>query len=530
MIRINNIRLPIDYDESTIKKKISKELRIEEKSIEKFSLFRRSIDARKKNDIHFNATIDVCLTTNENKAVSKAKSKNINLAKPYEYVLPECKKLNQRPVVVGFGPAGMFAGLILAMAGAKPIIIEQGSECDQRIKDIENFIKTGVLNTSSNIQFGEGGAGTFSDGKLNTGTKDIRARKVLIEFFNHGAPEEILYNAKPHIGTDNLRYVIKNIRKHIIKLGGEVRFNTKFIGLITKDNEVKGVKTYKNNNESIIESDNVILSIGHSSRDTLEMLYNSKILMEQKPFSLGARIEHLRERIDKSQFGEFAGNERIGSAPYKLNVQTKNGRGAYTFCMCPGGVVVPAASEEKMVCTNGMSYFNRDAVNSNSALLVSVNPNDYKSDNPLAGIELQREIERKAYNYGGGDFKAPIQRVEDFLKKRKTTALGEVIPSYERGYSFAEIDNILPDYITESMREAIVKMNNYLDGFSSPDAVLTAAETRSSSPVRILRDKESLQSVSIKGLYPCGEGAGYAGGIVSAAVDGIKCAEKILIK
>lgn len=530
MIRINNIRLPLDYDDRIIKKKISKELRTDERFIDNFSLFRRSIDARKKNDIHFTATIDVCLNTNENKAVSKAKSKNISIAKPYEYILPESKNLSQRPVVIGFGPAGMFAGLILAMAGAKPIIIEQGADCSQRVQDVESFIKTGKLNTSSNIQFGEGGAGTFSDGKLNTGTKDVRARKVLIEFVNHGAPDEILYNAKPHIGTDNLRYVVKNIRKHIIKLGGEVYFNTKFIGFKTKDNKITGVKIQSNNKESEIKTDNVILSIGHSSRDTFNMLYNSNILMEQKPFSLGARIEHLRKMIDKSQYGGFAGNKRLGAAAYKLNVKTENGRGAYTFCMCPGGVVVPAASEENMVCTNGMSYFNRDADNSNSALLISVGPEDYKSAHPLAGIELQREIEKRAFKYGGGEYKAPVQRVGDFLAKRNSKALGDVTPSCGRGYNFAEIDNILPDYITESMREAVVKMNKYLDGFSNPDAILTGAETRSSSPVRILRNKDSLQSVSVQGLYPCGEGAGYAGGIVSAAVDGIKCAEKILIK
>lgn len=526
MIRINNIRLELDYNDKAIKKKIARELRIDEKSIDRFSLFRRSIDARHKNDVHFTAAIDVYLNINEHNAVAKAKSNKVKITEPYEYVLPDSKKLNQRPVIVGFGPAGMFAGLILAMAGAKPIIIEQGADCDTRVKDVESFIKTGQLNTSSNIQFGEGGAGTFSDGKLNTGTKDIRARKVLIEFVNHGAPEEILYNAKPHIGTDNLRYVIKNIRNHIINLGGEVRFNTKFTGFKTKDNNIIGI--YAKND--YIETDNVILSIGHSSRDTLEMLYNENIIMEQKPFSVGARIEHLRESIDKSQFGKFAGNERLGAASYKLNIKASNGRGVYTFCMCPGGEVVPAASEENMVCTNGMSCFDRNAVNSNSALLVGVNPEDYKSSHPLAGIEYQREIERKAYDLGGGDYIAPVQRVEDFINNKKTTALGEVKPSYGRGYSFAEINDILPDYVTESMREAILKMNKYLDGFSNPDAILTAAETRSSSPVRILRDKESLQSVSINGLYPCGEGAGYAGGIISAAVDGIKCAEKILIK
>lgn len=530
MIRINNIRLEIDYTDKDIKRKAAKELRIDEKSIEKISLFRRSIDARHKKDIHFKAGFDVYLNINESKAISKSKSNKAVLTKPYEYKLPEIKKLNQRPVIVGFGPAGMFAGLILAAAGANPIIIEQGSDCDTRVQDIESFIKTGKLNTKSNIQFGEGGAGTFSDGKLNTGTKDSRARKVLLEFVNHGAPEEILYNAKPHIGTDNLRYVVKNIRNHIIKLGGEVRFNTEFTGYKSKNNKITAAVTRKNGIETIIETDNIILAIGHSSRDTYEMLYNNNIVLEQKPFSVGARIEHLRENIDKSRFGSLAGNERLGSASYKLNIKTESGRGVYTFCMCPGGEVVPASSEENMVCTNGMSYFKRSGVNSNSALLVGVTPEDYKSSHPLAGIFFQKNIEKSAYQTGGKDYKAPVQRVEDFLNKRKTTFLGEVSPSYKRGYTLENLDNVLPEYITDSMREAIVKMDNYLKGFNNPDAVLTGAETRSSSPVRILRDRETFQSVSLSGLYPCGEGAGYAGGIISAAVDGIKCAEKILIK
>lgn len=528
MIRINNIRLPLDYTNSTLKKKAAKELRVSENAIEKVSLFRRSIDARHKNDIHFTAAVDVILKVNENNVISKSKSNKAVITKPYEYKIPENKKLNYRPVIVGFGPAGMFSGLILAEAGTRPIIIERGSDCDSRIDDINSFIKTGVLNTESNIQFGEGGAGTFSDGKLNTGTKDSRARKVLIEFVNHGAPEEILYNAKPHIGTDNLRYVIKNIRKHIINLGGEVHFNTKFVGYKSKNNKITAAVIKKSGSESIIETDNIILAIGHSSRDTLEYLYNRNIIMEQKPFSVGARIEHLREKTDKSMYGELAGDERLGAAPYKLNVHTKNGRGAYTFCMCPGGEVVPASSEYGMVCTNGMSEFNRSAVNSNSALLVSVYPGDFKGTTPLAGIEYQRKIEKAAFKYGGGEYKAPVQRVEDFLNNNKSSALGEVIPSYRRGYEFSKMDLFLPEYVTESMREAIVTMNKYLNGFSHPDAVLTGAETRSSSPVRILRNKETMQSVSVEGLYPCGEGAGYAGGIVSAAVDGIKCAEKIL--
>lgn len=528
MIRISGIKLPIDYETDNLIKAVARELRINEKSIEKVSLFKRSIDARKKNNICFNISADVYLKINEKTVISRSKSKNAVIAKEYRYEIPKHNPLNRRPVIVGFGPAGMFAGLTLAQAGEKPIIIEQGADCDTRVKDVERFIKTGRLNTDSNIQFGEGGAGTFSDGKLNTGTKDVRARHILNEFVAHGAPEEILYNAKPHIGTDKLRNVVKNIRKDIIKLGGEVFFNAKLTSLDVYNGKIKGVGVLINNSLSPIETDNVILAIGHSSRDTLEMLYNSNIIMEQKPFSVGARIEHLRESIDSSQYGEFAGNERLGAAYYKFNTQTKNGRGAYTFCMCPGGTVVPAASEENMVCVNGMSEFNRNAVNSNSALLVSVNPNDFNSEHPLAGIEYQRNIEHKAFEAGKGNYVAPVQRVGDFLNNTKSNAFGSVLPSYGRGTEFSELDSILPGYVTESMREAIVAMDSRLKGFADPDALLTAAETRSSSPVRITRNPDTLQSLSVKGLYPCGEGAGYAGGIISAAVDGIKCAEKVL--
>ncbi len=528
MIRINSVSLPLDYNDKTIEKRVCKELRITPDEIEKFSLFKRSIDARKKADIRFNASIDVWLNINENKALSRAKCKKAAIVNPYEYIVPEAESLNSRPVVIGFGPAGMFAALILAKAGAKPIVIERGQDCDSRIEAINSFIKTGKLNTESNIQFGEGGAGTFSDGKLNTGTKDVRSRNVLIEFVKHGAPEEILYNAKPHVGTDKLRAVIKNIRNTIISLGGEVRFETKLTSIKFTDNKITAAEVESKDKKELIETDNIILAIGHSSRDTFEMLFNSNILMEQKPFSIGARIEHLQSDIDKAQFGSFAGNKRLGAAPYKLNVKTSNGRGAYTFCMCPGGEVVPAASEENMLCVNGMSEFKRDKTNANSALLVSVSPDDYGSDHVLAGVEYQRKIEKAAYNTGGGDYIAPVQKVGDFLNNQKSTSFGSVLPSYSRGTTFGKLDDYLPDYITLSMREAIVGMDKYLKGFMDPDALLTGAETRSSSPVRILRNPETLQSVSIKGLYPCGEGAGYAGGIISAAVDGIKCAEKVL--
>lgn len=530
MIRISNLKLPVEYNDSLIKKKICSELRIDTRALIKYSIFKRSIDARKKNNVHFIITVDVEIDSDENKVLARSKCKNAVVALPYRYEIPDCKGLDNRPVIVGFGPAGMFAALILARAGARPIVFEMGKDCDSRVKDIESFIQTGRLNTSSNIQFGEGGAGTFSDGKLTTGTKDSRSRQVLIEFVNHGAPDEILYNAMPHIGTDNLRKVVKNIRNTIIELGGEVNFESKLVSLRVNDGKIIGADFEIGGKNRIVETDNIILAIGHSSRDTFEMLYGSGIILEQKPFSVGVRIEHLRESIDRAQFGDYAGSKKLGAAPYKLNAKASNGRGVYTFCMCPGGEVVPAASENGMVCTNGMSYFERDAVNSNAALLVGVSPEDYDGDNPLAGIEFQRKIERKSYILGGGDYCAPIQRVGDFLVHKKTSFVGEVKPSYSRGTQFAEMDDIFPQYITDAMREGIIAMDRRLNGFACPEAILTGSETRSSSPVRITRNPETLESVSLSGLYPCGEGAGYAGGIVSAAVDGIKCAEKILTK
>lgn len=529
MIRVSNLSLPLDYTDTNVKKTVCRELRISEKAIVNFSLFKRSIDARKKNDIRFNLTVDVTLNINENKVINKSRSNKANIVEPYEYKIPEHKPLNYRPVIIGFGPAGMFAGLILAKAGEKPIIIEQGSDVDTRNKDIENFIKTRKLNTNSNIQFGEGGAGTFSDGKLNTGTKDHRARNVLMEFYKHGAPEEILYNSKPHIGTDNLRVVVKNIRKDIISFGGEVRFNTKLIDIKTIGNALHSIEVESNGNKEIIETKSLILAIGHSSRDTFKMLYNKGVYLEQKSFSIGARIEHLREDIDKSQFGSFAGNERLGSAPYKLSAHLNNGRGVYTFCMCPGGEVVPAASEENTICTNGMSEFARNKKNSNSALLVGISPKDFDSTHPLSGIELQRKIECKAFVVSGSNYCAPVQKVGDFLESRCSKSFETVKPSYQMGTTFVRVDDYLPEYITDSMRLGIVEMDKKLKGFANPDAILTGPETRSSSPVRITRE-DNLESINIKGLYPCGEGAGYAGGIVSAAVDGIKCAEKILTK
>ena len=525
MIRINDISLPLDYNETTIKKAAAKKLKINISEIKYASLYKRSVDARKKNNVHFQATVDVKLGGKEQYIADKINSATI--VEEYRYNLPVSKPLTQRPVVVGSGPCGLFAALILAQAGQQPILIERGRDVDSRTADVNKFWTDGTLDTASNVQFGEGGAGTFSDGKLTTGTKDSRTRKVLEEFVENGAPQEILYLAKPHIGTDKLKITVKNIRNKIISLGGEVLFETKLVGFKTKDDCIIGIETEHNGTKQTIPTDNVILAIGHSARDTFEMLVDSGIKMEQKAFSMGARIEHLQENINKQQYGQFWNSTYLSAADYKLAVHLKSGRGVYTFCMCPGGSVVAAASEENRLVTNGMSEFARDKTNANSALLVGINPDDFGSEDILAGVELQRKLEHQAFETGGGNYHAPVQRVCDFMQKQKSNSIGSVIPSYKPGYQLTSLDLCLPDYITDSMREGIILMDKRMNGFADGDAVLTAVESRSSSPVRILRN-ENMQSVSLKGLYPCGEGAGFAGGIISAAVDGIKAAEMIL--
>ena len=527
MIRLNNVHIPLDYNNEILKNKVAKELKINKAAIKNVSLFRRSIDARKKDNIYFLCSVDVETDTNEDKLIKKCK--NAVKAEKFTY---RVKKWNKSisPVVVGMGPAGLFAALILAQSGAKPIVIERGRDVDGRSSDVDAFWKSGILNECSNVQFGEGGAGTFSDGKLNTGTKDFRQRKVLEEFVLHGAPKEILYDAKPHIGTDKLKITVKNLRETLISLGATVMFETKLVGFDVVDGKIKSAEIEKNGKRGKIETDTIILAIGHSARDTFEMLYDKKLPIEQKAFSVGVRIEHIACEIDRAQYGKFAGNKALGTASYKLNVHTQNGRGAYTFCMCPGGRVVNASSEKGMLVTNGMSEYARDEVNSNSALLVGVNPKDYGSEHPLAGMYFQRELERKAFVLGGSDSKAPVQRVEDFLLSRKSTHVGDVVPSIKPGYTESDLTSILPKYVSDSMKEAITVMGKRLKGFDNGDAIMTGVETRSSSPIRIMRNSDTLESVAVNGLYPCGEGAGYAGGIISAAVDGIKCAEKIIDK
>lgn len=527
MIRISEIKQPLSGTPDDLKKSCAALLKIDQSRIESLSLVRRSIDSRKKDDVHFVFTVDVAVNGSEEALVKKAHSSRVSISPVYSYEEPENRRVsNLRPVIVGFGPAGIFAALILSRAGLRPLVLERGRDVDTRTSDVQRFFSTRVLNTESNVQFGEGGAGTFSDGKLTTGIKSDFCRKVFLEFFAHGAPEEILYSGTPHIGTDKLTTVIRNMRQEILRNGGEVLFGAKLSDLILYNESVQGVRYEQNGSVFDFETDTVILAIGHSARDTVEMLKRRGITMLQKPFSVGARIEHPREVIDRAQYGDFAGHPALPAAVYKLACHGAHERGAYTFCMCPGGTVISAASETGGVVTNGMSEFARDKENSNSAILVNVYPEDFPSSDPLAGIELQRQLERTAFRLGGGDYTAPCQTVGDFLKDQPSRRFGAVRPSFTTGVVPSDIRKCLPKKVTDTMAQAIVLMDKKLKGFALPDALLTAPESRSSSPVRIVRD-DIMQS-NMRGLYPCGEGAGYAGGIVSAAVDGIKCAHAVL--
>ena len=523
MIRVGGIRVSLDTDFSDLEALCEKKLRIKRDRLISVKLAKKSVDARKKSDVHFLISLDIEAKGEE--ALLKT-LKNASVTEPVEYSVPQIKAPSYRPVIVGFGPAGMFAALVLAMAGAAPIVLERGGDVDSRCRAVEEFQSGGRLDPECNIQFGEGGAGTFSDGKLTTGIKDRRIGWVLERLVEFGAPEEILWLAKPHIGTDRLRTAVKALRERVISLGGEVRFNSRFCGFGSENGHISSVSFCCGGEIHDIDTESVILAAGHSSRDVFELLSDKGITLSQKSFSVGVRAEHLRKDIDRAMYGDFAGHPALKAADYKLAVHLPNGRTLYTFCMCPGGYVVAASSEEGRLAVNGMSCYARDGENSNSALLVNVGPEDYGSDHPLAGMWFQRELEEKAFRAGGGDYRAPAAVLKDFMEGRVSSETGRVKPTYRPDIRFAAPEEYLPDFVCESLRLGIKEMGRKIKGFDDGDTLLTGIESRSSSPVRINRG-EDMQSVSLGGLYPCGEGAGYAGGIVSAAVDGMRCAEAV---
>lgn len=525
-VKIQQIKFKLEHTEVHIEQRICDLLRIKREEMISYKITKKSFDARKKLAIIIVYSVEVTLKGELQPGV--VDGNNIMLTKNERYQFPENKNpLAKRPVVVGSGPAGLFCALMLAENGYNPIVLERGENVDQRIQDVHTFFSTKVLKPNSNIQFGEGGAGTYSDGKLNTQVKDVSFRKdkIIEEFIKAGAPEEISYMNKPHIGTDYLISVVKNIRKKIESLGGEVRFNSQMTSLIIENNTIKGVLV---NKQDIIDSDTVVLAIGHSARDTFKVLADQNVPMEQKAFAIGLRIEHPQEMISKNQFGKEFLHPHLPAADYKLAHRTYAGRGVYTFCMCPGGYVVNSSSELGGVVCNGMSYFKRDAINANSAVLVNVTPEDFGSDDVLAGVEFQRKWEQKAFELGGSDYKLPVQLWKDFLKGQVSEAFGKVEPTLKGQSTFADLNQCLPPYVAVAIKEGIFEFDMKIDGFAREDAILTGVETRSSSPVRILRN-EAFES-TINGLFPCGEGAGYAGGIMSAAMDGIKVAEQISLK
>lgn len=521
MLIINNVKVPLEC--TNYKTAIANKLKIQENDITSFKIVKKAIDSRNKNDVFFicNFVIEV-----SNKVIKKVlKSKDIKPHKEYKYNIKKVNT-NEKIIIVGTGPAGLFCAYTLALSGIKPIVIERGEDVDNRITSVSNFFKEGKLNTESNLQYGEGGAGTFSDGKLTTNINDERIEFIKNTFVNFGATEDIKYLSKPHIGSDILVKVVKNMREEIIKLGGKVFFNTRLTNIIVDKNKIKKIEVQKKDTLETWNCDRLILACGHSSKDTIKMLYEKDVLIEQKPFSMGVRIEHLQEEINKSQYGEkFYKHPALPPADYKLATHLPNGRSLYTFCMCPGGMVVASSSEPETIVTNGMSNYKRDEKNANSALLVNVLTNDYENSHPLAGLYFQEKYEKLAYSLTNS-YKAPCTLLKDFLNDSVSNKFGKVQPSYSPGVQFALIKNCLPDFVSETIKLGIVEMGKKIKGFDDEDSILTAIESRSSSPVRIVRNDK--YQTNIVNLYPIGEGSGYSSGITTSALDGIKCAESLL--
>ena len=528
MLRIRNIILSPEEDKpDRLRKRAAAALGLSAAEIQELRIVRRSIDARKRDKVRLLYTVDVSV---EDEAAVLESSGMASAAPPEEaYTMPvPGREPSKRPIIAGFGPAGMFIALALAEAGLRPLVLERGLSVEQRREKVRLFREKGILDTECNVQFGEGGAGTFSDGKLNTGIGGPEVSYVLRRFAGFGAQQRILWDAAPHVGTDVLEKVVSNLRNHILSLGGEIRFGCRVEDILLADGAVRGVAAASASGREELECTALFLAVGHSARDTFEMLLKRGAAMEPKPFAMGVRIEHLQKSIDRAQYGAFAGHPALGPAPYKLAVHLPDGTGIYTFCMCPGGYVMAAASEEGGVVTNGMSYSGRAGENSNSALLVSLKPEQFPEKGPLGGMRWQRRLEQRAFLYGGGGYTAPAQTLGDFLERHETIREGKVRPSYLPGVRFGDLEQVLPGVITSSLRSALPLLERRLRGFADPQTVLTAPETRSSSPVRILRGDDR-QAFGLRGVYPCGEGAGWAGGIVSAAVDGQRSARSYLL-